>query len=57
VALELQSSLKSIVYEAIIPRTVKLAEAPSFGKPIMLYAAKSKGALSYLNLAKEFLKK
>lgn len=57
VALELQSSLKSIVYEVIIPRTVKLAEAPSFGKPIILYAAKSKGALSYLNFAKEFLKK
>ncbi len=57
VAMELQSSLKSIVYEVIIPRTVKLAEAPSFGKPIILYAAKSKGALSYLNFAKEFLKK
>ena len=57
VAQELQTSLKSIVYEAIIPRTVKLAEAPSFGKPIILYAAKSKGAQSYLNLAKEFLKK
>ncbi len=57
VAQELRSSLKSIVYEVIIPRTVKLAEAPSFGKPIILYSAKSKGALSYLNLAKEFLKK
>lgn len=57
VAQELQSSLKSIVYEVIIPRTVKLAEAPSFGKPIILYAAKSKGALSYINFAKEFLKK
>jgi chromosome partitioning protein len=57
VAQELRSSLKSITYEVIIPRAVKLAEAPSFGKPIMLYAAASKGALSYLNLAKEFLKK
>jgi len=57
VAQELKSSLKSIVYEVIIPRTVKLAEAPSFGKPIILYAAKSKGALAYLNLAEEFLKK
>ena len=57
VAQELYSSLKSLVYEVIIPRTVKLAEAPSFGKPIILYAARSKGALSYLNLAKEFLKK
>lgn len=57
VAQELKASLKSIVYEVIIPRTVKLAEAPSFGKPILLYAANSKGALSYLNLAKEFLEK
>ncbi|MFC2160336.1 ParA family protein [Acidobacteriota bacterium] len=57
VAEELKASLKSIVYEVIIPRTVKLAEAPSFGKPIIIYAAKSKGALSYLNLAKEFLEK
>jgi chromosome partitioning protein len=57
VAQELRESLKSIVYEVIIPRTVKLAEAPSFGKPIILYEANSKGAQSYLNLAKEFLKR
>lgn len=57
VAQVLRESLKSIVYEVIIPRTVKLAEAPSFGKPIILYEEKSKGALSYLNLAKEFLQR
>lgn len=57
VAQELRESLNSIVYKVIIPRTVKLAEAPSFGKPIILYAEKSKGALSYINLAKEILEK
>lgn len=57
VAEEIRQSLKEVVYEVIIPRTVKLAEAPSFGKPILLYDIRSKAALSYLNLAEEFLKK
>lgn len=55
VANEIRKSLKEVVYEVIIPRTVKLAEAPSFGKPILLYDIKSKGAQSYLNLAQELL--
>lgn len=57
VAEEIQHSLKGITYEAIIPRTVRLAEAPSFGKPILLYDIKSKGAEAYLNLAREMLEK
>ncbi len=57
VAQEVRNTLKEIVYEVIIPRTVKLAEAPSFGKPVLLYDIKSKGAQSYLNLAQEILKK
>jgi len=57
VANEIRNSLKEIVYEVIIPRTVKLAEAPSFGKPVLLYDIKSKGAQSYLSLAQELLKK
>lgn len=44
------------VYKTVIPRNVRLAEAPSFGKPIMLYDASSKGAHAYLELAKEFTK-
>ncbi|MBN1273751.1 MAG: ParA family protein [Candidatus Aminicenantes bacterium] len=52
---EIKNSLTGIIYETIIPRTVKLAEAPSFGKPILLYDIKSKGAQSYLNLAREIL--
>jgi chromosome partitioning protein len=41
----------------IIPRNVRLAEAPSFGKPILLYDARSRGANSYLQLAREILSK
>jgi len=43
------------VLETIIPRNVRLAEAPSFGKPIILYDIRSKGAESYIRLAKEIL--
>jgi len=55
VAQEIRNSLHDVVYEVIIPRTVKLAEAPSFGKPALLYDIKSKGAQSYLSLARELL--
>jgi chromosome partitioning protein len=55
VADEIRASLSGIVYEAVVPRTVKLAEAPSFGKPALLYDIKSKGAISYLKLAEELL--
>ncbi len=54
---EVRKSLKEIVYAVVIPRTVRLAEAPSFGKPIVLYDIKSKGAEAYLNLAEEILQK
>jgi chromosome partitioning protein len=57
VAEEVRQSLRDIIYDEVIPRTVRLAEAPSFGKPILLYDIKSKGAQSYLNLAEEFLKR
>lgn len=57
VADELRNSLKGIIYEIIIPRTVKLAEAPSFGKSVISYDIKSKGAQAYLELATELLKK
>jgi chromosome partitioning protein len=43
------------VYETSIPRNVRLSEAPSFGKPIILYDIASKGAKSYLDLAREFI--
>ena len=43
------------VYTTVVPRNVRLSEAPSYGKPIFLYDIRSKGAEAYLNLAKEFL--
>ena len=54
---EVRNSLQGIVFETIIPRTVKLAEAPSYGKPALLHDIKSKGAQSYLNLAMELLRR
>ncbi len=57
VAEEIRKSLKQVVYSVVIPRTVKLAEAPSFGKPIFLYDIRCKGAEAYLNLAQEILKR
>ena len=55
VAEEIRKSLKRITFESVIPRSVKLAEAPSFGKPVVLYDIKSKGAEAYFNLAEEIL--
>ncbi len=43
------------VYDTVIPRNVTLGEAPSYGKPVLLYDIRSKGAQSYLSLAKEIL--
>ncbi|MBW1760032.1 MAG: ParA family protein [Deltaproteobacteria bacterium] len=43
------------VYDTIIPRNVRLAEAPSHGKPVILYDASSRGSYTYLNLARELL--
>ncbi len=45
----------SKVYDTIIPRNVRLSESPSFGKPILLYDVQSKGAASYLQLAREVI--
>jgi chromosome partitioning protein len=43
------------VYETVIPRNIRLAEAPSFGKPIIVYDVASVGAQSYMNVAKELI--
>ena len=43
------------VYETVIPRNIRLAEAPSHGKPVILYDAASRGSYGYLNLARELL--
>ena len=48
---------KNKVYDTIIPRSVRLGEAPSFGLPISLYAPKSTGAAAYGTLAAELVEK
>ena len=45
------------VFQTVIPRNVRLAEAPSFGKPIVLYDILSAGAQAYLALAREIIKR
>ena len=52
---EIKSYFKDKVYDTIIPRLIKLSEAPSHGKPIHIYDKDSKGTLAYLNLAKEVI--
>lgn len=47
----------NLVYQTVIPRSVRISEAPSHGKPILIYDFKSVGAQAYLNLAKEVLKR
>lgn len=53
---EIRSYFKDKVYNTIIPRLIKLTEAPSHGKPIVAYDPKSRGSEAYLNLAKEVIK-
>jgi chromosome partitioning protein len=55
VADEVRSHFTDKVYNTIIPRNVRLSEAPSHGKPILLYDSRSQGCMSYLALAQEFL--
>lgn len=55
VELDLRSFFKEEVFTTVIPRSVRLAEAPSFGKPILSYDLRSRGAESYIQLAKEIL--
>jgi chromosome partitioning protein len=55
VAKDLREFFGSDVFHTIIPRSVRLAEAPSYGKPILFYDVRSRGAESYIQLAKEIL--
>ncbi len=52
---ELKKHFGDKVYQTVIPRNVTLAEAPSHGKPVIYYDIRSKGAQSYLELAKEII--
>ena len=55
VATDLREFFQDEVFKTVIPRNVRLAEAPSHGKPVLLYDVKSKGAECYLQLAKEII--
>ncbi len=56
VATEAKDYFGETVYETVIPRNVTLSESPSFGKPVILHDVQSKGAQSYLQLAREVIK-
>ena len=55
IADDVRSHFKTLVFNTVIPRNVRVSEAPSFGKPVLLYDMKSAGALAYIELAREFL--
>jgi chromosome partitioning protein len=52
---DLRNFFEDSVFKTVIPRSIRLAEAPSFGKPIISYDVRSRGAESYIQLAKEVL--
>lgn len=54
---EIRRHFGDAVFADVVPRSVRLGEAPSFGKPILLYDVKSKGAQAYLGIARELLKR
>src|SRR5207249_5723515 len=54
---EVRRHFEEIVFTTIIHRNTRLSEAPSVGKPVILYDSDSKGSINYLNLAKEVLQK
>jgi chromosome partitioning protein len=56
VAEEVRKHFREKVFRTVIPRNIRLSEAPSYGKPVLLYDIHSKGAESYLNLAGEILR-
>ena len=55
VAEEAEKYFKDLVFKTLVPRNIRLSEAPSFGKPILLYDATSTGARSYIELAREIM--
>jgi chromosome partitioning protein len=57
VVAEVREHFGHLAFDTIIQRNIRLGEAPSHGKPVMLYDASATGSQNYLNLAKEFLKR
>ena len=54
---EVRLHFKSMVFDTIIPRNVRLSESPSFGLPVISFDADGKGAIAYLNLAGEIIQR
>lgn len=54
---DVRKCLDKLVYETVIPRNVRISEAPSFGKPAIIYDLKCPGSLAYVHLAREMLKR
>jgi len=54
---EVRKHFQSMVFDTIVQRNIKLGESPSYGKPVVMYDANSKGAVNHLNLARELLQK
>lgn len=57
VVTEVKTHFKSMAFETLIPRNIKLSESPSFGVPAIAHDAESKGSLAYLNLAREIMQR
>jgi len=57
VAEEVRNHFGEKVYKTVIPRNIRLSEAPSFGKPIILYDIRSRGSEAYVSLAREFIQR
>jgi chromosome partitioning protein len=57
VADEVNKHFQQMVFKTVIQRNVKLSEAPSFGQPVLLYDAESRGTVNYLSLARELIEK
>jgi len=55
VADEVRSVFGDLVFETVVPRNVRLAEAPSFGRPIQAYDLRCRGSQAYLHLGREYL--
>ena len=57
VAEEVRAVFADLVFTTVVPRNVRLAEAPSFGRPIHAYDLRSRGAQAYLRLGQEYLER
>jgi chromosome partitioning protein len=57
VAKDVREFMGNKVYDTVIPRNVRVSEAPSYGKPVIIYDNKCQGSKAYINLATEFLRK